>query len=109
MQPKYAPEARRHIVTDAFEMLSLTNSAVRKRLNNRASQTAVSLWRSGKRAIPQWAADLLASDMCWKADRLYESAKMLRSIATNGKRGGSHRALTAWQAHRAAQKEKAGE
>lgn len=109
MQPKYAPEARRHIVIDAFEQLNLTNSAVRKRLNDRASQTAVSLWRAGKRAIPQWAAALLASDMRWKADRLYESAKMLESIATNGKRGGSHRALTAWQAHRAVQKEKAAD
>jgi hypothetical protein len=46
--------------------------------------------------------------MRWKADRLYESAKMLESIATDGKRGGSHRALTAWQARRAVQKERAG-
>jgi len=90
-------------------MLGLTNSAARKRLDNRASPTAVSLWRSGKRAIPQWAAELLANDMCWKANRLYESAKMLKSIATNGKRGGSHRALMAWQARRLAQKEKAAD
>lgn len=109
-QPKYATEARGNIVRGALQLLNLTQVAAIRRLNNRPSDAFVSLWCSGKRAIPQWAAAVLASDMRSQAVRLTKHAEDLERIATVGRSGnGRGHALMAWRLHRLAQKEKAGD
>ncbi len=106
-QPKYPETARGLVVRNALAMLGLTQAQAIRRLSNRPSDTAVSLWCAGRRAIAQWAAQALAQDLRWHAARLNDCARELESVATIGRVGNTH-GLAAWRAHRAAQKEKAG-
>jgi len=109
MQPKYPGRPPRPIATNAFERnLRLllgrpTPATVLAVLGNRAPYYLVRGWRDGRRKPPAWAAQMVAKAL--EEQRAEATADLLANIAP-GRHG--NRALTAWQAHRAAQKEKAG-
>ena len=106
MQPEYRGTARGHVVKGALADLGLSQAQAIRRLGNRPSIAAVSLWCAGKRAPAQWAAQALAHELRSQAARLERRARDLESIASVGRNG---HALAAWRQRRAAQKEKAGD
>lgn len=109
MQPEYRASARGAIVSGALADLRLSQAQAIRRLANRTSSAFVSMWCTGRRAIPQWAAQALASELRSQAARLETRARELESIASPGRSANGHTALAAWRQRRAAQKEKARE
>jgi DNA-binding transcriptional regulator YiaG len=102
-QPKYPDDAPGTIVTAALAMLQLSSRVAARQL--RVSDSLVRLWRTNRRMPAAWATELLATELERTARERDEMARKLRLCSGPG-RGST--ALTAWQAHRAAQKEKAG-
>ena len=107
MQPNYGrPVAGEH-VTAAMNLLNLSSVQVRQLLGNRTSDSLIRLWRTNRRAPPQWAMDVLAAEIEQRIRVQAELARALRSSAGPG-RGSNVHALATWRQRRAAQKEKAG-
>ncbi len=109
MQPNYHGLAPGAVVTAAMETLGLTSRGVQQLLGNRTSDSLIRLWRTNRRRPPQWAVDLLATEIERDTARRTELARMLRLVAGPGRHNASIAPLIAYRAHRAAQKERAGD
>ncbi len=108
MQPEYARPAAGEHVTAAMDLLQLSSTGLQAMLGNRTSDSLIRLWRTNRRAPPQWAMDVLAAEIEQRIRPQADLARALRLSAGPG-RGSNVLALAAWRQRRAAQKEKARE
>ncbi len=109
MQPEYLYPPRQEDVATAFDramhVLRLSNNGARQLLGNRLSLGMIKHMRAGRRNIPTWAIEIFCRELGREAAYRQAVLDSLPLAAGPGRRGAS---LMAYRAHRAAQKEKAG-
>lgn len=106
--PKYSPERHGNtVISRALAALGLSINAARKILPGPPSRPAIAHWRSSRCAPPNEVCEILAARLEACAKNYLVLAESVRQLRFQQFHRLGNRALTAWQAHRLARKEKA--
>ncbi len=89
----------------ATRQLGIGAKATCKLLGNRVSRSAVKHWRAGRSKPPVWVFEVIDRELAAIESATGAARKAIIGAASLPR---NNAALTAWQAHRARQKEKAG-